>query len=66
MPTEKPKIIVVIEDELLERIDDYRYGHRIPNRSDAIRHLIREGLEKYNIEPPPAPAPEKPRKRMKK
>ena len=48
MPTEKPKIILVMEDDLLIRIDDYRYENRIPSRSKAIRRLIEEGLKTAN------------------
>jgi len=47
MPTEKPKIIFVAEDDLLERLDDYRYENRIPTRSEAIRRLLAESLKKY-------------------
>jgi len=47
MPTEKPKIIFVAEDDLLERLDDYRYENRIPTRSEAIRRLLDESLKKY-------------------
>jgi metal-responsive CopG/Arc/MetJ family transcriptional regulator len=46
MPTEKPKIILVMEDTLLTRIDDYRFENRINSRSEAIRQLIEAGLEK--------------------
>lgn len=45
MPTEKPKIILVMEEDLLKRIDDFRFGNRINNRSEAIRRLIEEGLK---------------------
>ncbi len=47
MPSKKPKILLVIEDELIERIDDFRYENRIPSRSEAIRRLIEESLKKY-------------------
>ncbi len=47
MPTEKPKILLIVDEELLERIDDYRYENRIPARNEAIRRLIVESLEKY-------------------
>ena len=47
MPTEKPKILIVLEDELIKRIDDFRYENRIPNRSEAIRRLLDEALKKY-------------------
>jgi len=44
MPTEKPKIIFVIKEDLLKRIDDFRFEDRINSRSDAIRRLIEKGL----------------------
>jgi metal-responsive CopG/Arc/MetJ family transcriptional regulator len=47
MPTEKPKIIFVAEQKLLERLDDFRFENRINSRSEAIRRLIDEGLKKY-------------------
>jgi len=45
MPTEKPKVLITLEDELLERIEDFRYGNRIPSRAEAVRKLIEEGLK---------------------
>lgn len=56
MPTEKPKIILVMEDELLTRIDDYRFENRINSRSEAIRRLIEEGLKASE---PKKPQPKK-------
>jgi metal-responsive CopG/Arc/MetJ family transcriptional regulator len=47
MPTEKPKIIFVADDDLLERLDDFRFDNRINSRSEAIRRLINEALKKY-------------------
>ena len=47
MPTEKPKIIFVADDDLLERLDDFRFENRINSRSEAIRRLIDEALKKY-------------------
>jgi metal-responsive CopG/Arc/MetJ family transcriptional regulator len=51
MPTEKPKIIFVAEQELLKRIDDFRFEHRINSRSEAIRKLIEIGLQRNNSKP---------------
>ena len=45
MPTEKPKIILVLENDLLEKIDDFRFDNRINSRSKAIRQLIDAGLK---------------------
>lgn len=47
MATDKPKVLLIVDDELLKRIDDYRYENRIPARNEAIRRLIIEGLKKY-------------------
>jgi metal-responsive CopG/Arc/MetJ family transcriptional regulator len=47
MPTEKPKIILVMKDDLLKRIDDFRFENRVNSRSEAVRRLMEEGLKKY-------------------
>jgi len=47
MPTEKPKIILVLEDNLLKRIEDFRFDNRVNSRSEAIRRLLEEALKKY-------------------
>jgi len=44
MPSDKPKILFVMDKELLTRIDDYRFNNRINSRSEAVRLLIEEGL----------------------
>lgn len=54
MPTEKPKIIFVIEEDLLKRIDDFRFENRINSRSETIRRLIEEGLK---VSDPSKPKP---------
>jgi metal-responsive CopG/Arc/MetJ family transcriptional regulator len=47
MPTEKPKILITLEDSLLTRIDDFRFDNRINSRSEAIRRLLEEALKNY-------------------
>jgi metal-responsive CopG/Arc/MetJ family transcriptional regulator len=47
MPTNKPKVLITMDDELLERVDDFRFDNRINSRSEAIRRLINEALKKY-------------------
>ena len=47
MPTEKPKILLTIDKDLLEKVEDFRFGNRINTRSEALRRLIKEGLKKY-------------------
>ena len=45
MTTNKPKLLFVIPQELLDRIDDFRFDNRINSRSEAVRQLIEAGLE---------------------
>jgi hypothetical protein len=44
MPSEKPKILFVIDNELLEKLKDYRFENRINSMSEAIRQLLEMGL----------------------
>jgi metal-responsive CopG/Arc/MetJ family transcriptional regulator len=39
------RIILLIEPDLLQAIDDFRYARRIPARSEAMRVLLQLGLE---------------------
>jgi hypothetical protein len=43
--------------ELVERIHDFRFAHRLPSRAEAIRQLIEAGLEAS--EPGGSPGPGK-------
>ena len=45
MATDKPRILLTVSEDLLERIDDYRFNNRIANRSEAIRLLVEAGLK---------------------
>ena len=47
MPTKKPQILLTLDDDLLERIEDYRYTNRIPARSEAVRRLIDDSLKRW-------------------
>lgn len=47
MTTTKPQILLTLDDDLLKRIDDYRFDNRINSRSEAIRRLLEEALAKY-------------------
>jgi metal-responsive CopG/Arc/MetJ family transcriptional regulator len=46
MPSKKPQILLVVEEDLLEQIDDFRFDNRIGSRSEAVRQLIKAGLKK--------------------
>lgn len=45
MPTQKPQFTIVVDEESLKEIEDYRFEKRFPNRSKAINDLIKKGLE---------------------
>jgi metal-responsive CopG/Arc/MetJ family transcriptional regulator len=38
----------VLEEDLLRRLDDFRFSNRINSKSDAIRRLLDEALKKYD------------------
>ncbi|EHR38768.1 hypothetical protein GXM21_06755 [Megamonas funiformis] len=44
MPTKKPRYTLIVEEELLEKIDDYRFQNRLASRSLATVELIKLGL----------------------
>ena len=45
MPTKKPRDTVTVDEELLKRIDNFRFETRYPSRSAATLELIRLGME---------------------
>ena len=49
MPTQRPQILLTLTEELLKKIDDFRFGNRIGSRSEAVRQLIEEGLKKKSF-----------------
>ena len=50
MPTEKPRYTVIVDEELLEKIDDFRFENRYPSRSAATLDLIRYGLQYLGLD----------------
>jgi metal-responsive CopG/Arc/MetJ family transcriptional regulator len=52
MSSEKPKVLLIVDDKLLKRIDDFRFSKRINTRSEAMRQLLDEALKKYEKSPP--------------
>jgi metal-responsive CopG/Arc/MetJ family transcriptional regulator len=45
MPTKKPIISIVLDDETLKKVEDYQFENRIPSRSKALNDIIRLGIE---------------------
>lgn len=50
MPTEKPRYTIIVDEELLKKIDDFRFENRYPSRSAATLDLIRLGMESLKKE----------------
>jgi hypothetical protein len=48
------KLQLMLNDEELRAIDDWRFAHRLPSRAAAIRELLRRGLAAGEFEAPPA------------
>lgn len=45
MPSDKPLLHMVIEPELIARLDDFRFTHRFASRAAAIKWLLRYALK---------------------
>ena len=45
MSTEKPRYTITLDEEMLKKIDDFRFENRFPNRTQATLELIRIGME---------------------
>jgi len=50
MSIEKPKIFIDADDELIERLENFRATHRIKTRMAAIQRLLTEALARYEEE----------------
>lgn len=53
MPTEKPRYTIIVDNDLLQQIDDFRFENRYPSRSAATLELIRLGIEQLRREQKP-------------
>ncbi len=45
MATNKPRYTVSVDDELFQKIEDFRFANRYQTRSEATTELIRRGIE---------------------
>ena len=45
VPTDKPILNFVVDEELLKALDDFRYANRFPDRAKAVKWLLRWALE---------------------
>lgn len=44
MPTSNPRITFTVSDDMMSRIDEYRFDNRIKNQTQAIVTLLNRGL----------------------
>ncbi len=49
------KLQIMLSDEELQAIDDWRFEHRLPTRAAAIRELLKRGLRS---DPDPSETPD--------
>lgn len=49
MPSKKPFLSFVIDEDLLKQIDDYRFNEHFESRAAAIKHLLKYALDNINI-----------------
>ncbi len=47
--TTKPMLLFSIDPELLEQVDAFRYQHRFPARSQAIKYLLAWALKQKPV-----------------
>lgn len=50
MATDKPRYTVSVDNELFQKIEDFRFERRFQTRSEATVELIRLGLEQLKKE----------------
>ena len=47
MATNKPRYTIIVDEDLLDKIEDFRYTERFPSRSEATLVLIEAGLKYF-------------------
>lgn len=50
MPTNKPRLSIAIDDDLLKAVDDYKFENRIKSQNQAINDLVRAGLDELRAQ----------------
>lgn len=53
MPTERPRITITMSEDTLRQVQDFQFGNKMKNQTQAILYLIELGfseLEKQSIE----------------
>ncbi len=50
MATDRPRYTISVDNELFQKIEDFRFSRRYQTRSEATAELIRLGLEQLSKE----------------
>ena len=56
MPTDKPRITITMDPELLSRVEAHRHEYGFSTKSRAIRSLLNSALSDFSCPAPPAPS----------
>jgi hypothetical protein len=46
------RIVILLSDEMLKALDEWRWSNRIASRGEAVRQLVERGLEQEKPKPP--------------
>jgi len=49
VPTENPRVTITLDDELLNKITEYRFENRIKNQTQAIVQLVERGIAEIDL-----------------
>lgn len=50
MPTKRPRYTVSVDDDMFQKIEDFRFENRFSTRSEATVELIKRGLQSLEQE----------------
>jgi len=45
MPTNKPVVAIILDEETIKRIEDFQFNNRFRNRSSAVVYILRAGMK---------------------
>lgn len=48
MPTDRPRITITMSEEQFKQVQDFQYGNKMKNQTQAILHLIDMGFKELN------------------
>lgn len=60
MPTRKPMYSIILDDELLKKIDDFQFNNRYRSRSSATVELIKIAMQTLEGKEPEEPQKKEP------